>query len=397
MAGRIMLPNGCSMSKPSVYPPNWENGGVSLIKINWRIQYRFYDPNHPRQVKLCVVKNMNEFKDLNERREITRAIIADQIQENKKGYNPILKKYTELPKEYFSELHPDLPFLIALRLVQKKMSISKSQKQQLKWIINRMDKAAKKLKFGEITISELKRRHLKNIFDYMNMPNNYYNRAKGYLSSLFSELVEYECLETNITRDIRKKKIIQREREILSKDHFEAVMKFLKRDHYNFYRYARIFSYSGSRSSELLRLKAKDVDIENQEYQIIIKKGNQQREQTKVILKVAIPYWKEVLKNANPNDYIFSKNLEPGPEPIRSYQITKRWYRLIKKSKNVIDENGKTIKITADFYSLKHSFLDSLDPETAQKMAAHTNAATTAIYQVTREKRDRERLKELDI
>lgn len=385
------------MSRPSVYPSNWRTGGQSLIKINWRVQYRFYDPDHPKKVKLCIVKNMNEFKNLAERREITMAIIENQIDENKRGYHPILKKYVINESLKAGELHPDLPFLTALEMAKEKLQVSESQKKQLKWILKRMGPAARKMKIDDVTIFDLKRGQLKNLLDRLDLPDNYYNRCKGYLSSLFAELVEYECCETNITRDIRKRKTIQREREILSADHLKIILEYLKGSYYNFYRYARIFSLSGGRSSELLSLRAQNVNLEAQEYQVLIKKGKMYREQTKVILRESLPLWEEIMKDAKPSEYLFSRNLEPGPEPIKPYQITKRWYRLVKNSDSIMDGGGKVIKVTADFYSLKHSLLDSLPADVAQQMAAHTNAATTAIYQVNKEKRQRELLKELDL
>lgn len=397
MADKISLPNGCSMSRPSVYPPNWLTGGKSLLKSNWRVQYRFYDPEHPRRVKLCIVKNMNEFKELAERREITKAIIEDQIRENKRGYHPILKKYIVDQSEGSGDLHPYLPWIAALETVKSKLQVSESQQKQLKWILGRIKPAARKMKIDDVAISELKRGQLKNLLDRLGLPDNYYNRCKGYLSSLFAELVEYECCETNITRDIRKRKTIKREREVLSPEHYQAVMDYLKSNFYTFYRYATIFSYTAGRSSELFSLRVRDVNLEAQEYKVVIKKGKSYREKTKVILKVALPFWEELLEEAEPDDYIFSRNLEPGPKQIRSYQITKRWYRLVKKSDKILDEKGNVLKVTADFYSLKHSLLDSLPADVAQQMAAHTNSATTAIYQVNKEKRQREALKKLDL
>lgn len=46
MSDKILLPNGCSMSEPSVNPTNWLSGGAALIKKPWRIQYYFYSPEN---------------------------------------------------------------------------------------------------------------------------------------------------------------------------------------------------------------------------------------------------------------------------------------------------------------------------------------------------------------
>ena len=56
----IKLPNGCSISNPSVYPTNWNKPQASIKKI-WQIQYYFYDPafKHDKRYKYgkrCIVK-----------------------------------------------------------------------------------------------------------------------------------------------------------------------------------------------------------------------------------------------------------------------------------------------------------------------------------------------------
>ena len=143
-----------------------------------------------------------------------------------------------------------------------------------------------------------------------------------------------------------------------------------------------IFLYSGGRSTEFFSLKKEDVNLDIQEFNVTIKKGNQYKEVTKVILKPVINLWKELLQEAKKGDYIFSKGLRPSKTNVNSNQITRRWYRLVKNSDKIKDEDGKILNITADFYSLKHSFLDSLEIEKAMKMASHTTSKTTSIYQV---------------
>lgn len=71
----MLLPNGCSCSDPTVYPPNWENTGASL-KHDWYIQYYFYDPVFKEKYKngkLFIVKGgVNRLKTLTERREAVK-------------------------------------------------------------------------------------------------------------------------------------------------------------------------------------------------------------------------------------------------------------------------------------------------------------------------------------
>jgi integrase len=207
---------------------------------------------------------------------------------------------------------------------------------------------------------------------------------------LFSELCEMELVETNPVRDIKKKKTIKHLRTVLTDQERLLVNDFLKINHPSFHRFLHIFFHSGARISELIQLKASDIDLSRQRYKIIIQKGREYREVWKVIKNIALPFWINLLEKAKVNDYVFSVGLEPGVAQIQSYQITKRWYRLVKKKLN----------IEADFYSLKHLNLDEtasiLDINDASVMASHNSTSITSKYYALGEKqRQTERLKSI--
>lgn len=400
MANQIFLQNGCRISTPKVYPTNWESSKKEFQTKDWRISYYFYDPNFAdkwKYGKLIVVKGMNGFKVTKDRVLATKTILENELRDLHDGYNPILKDFTENRALDNSIFHPELPIMKALSLAVDKQVCSKTQMKQYKYLIKRMEPAVKKLKMERIKIMDLKRSELKRILENMNLTDKFFNKIKAYLSSLFNELVEYECCETNITRDIRKKKVTTNKRDILTDKQYKLVMKYLKENYYEFWRYAQIFSYSGARTTELMLLTAENVDIENQEYKVIIKKGNEYNERIKVILPAVVPLWKELLKDAAPKDFLFSEGLSPGAKPINPDQIGKRWRRLVKKTKNIVDSKGNPVNITADFYALKHFVLDGLPPNLAQLLASHTTGRTTEIYRVNQDKRNREELKKLEI
>lgn len=400
MANRILLKDGCSMSTPSVFPKNWKSGGQSLIKKDWRIQYYFYDPafkDTPSFRKLVVVKGMNAYKTVSERREATKIILQNEIEHVKSGYNPITKKYAEPENIKDGELHPDLYFMDAFCMVLEKFDYTEKHKRNVKGYLNRLEKVAAKLKLTDITIDQLKRRQLKSLLEKLDLPEFTYNKYVSYLGSLFTELLEYECCETNLCRDIRRKKTTVGKRKTLTASEFDAVSNHLKGNCYEFWRFSQIFIYSGARISELIRLQAKDVDLINQEYTVEIKKGGKARFVQKVILQQVVPFWTEILARANPKDFLFSAGLVPGKEQITAEKIGKRWKRWVKDSTKIKNKNGKTVKITADFYAYKHYVLDRLPLETAKILASHSDTQTTAIYRVNQEKRDREMLKNINI
>ena len=209
-----------------------------------------------------------------------------------------------------------------------------------------------------------------------------------YFSSLYRELIEYECCETNITRDIYPKKTFKEPRLVLEKNELDKIKELLEETHPEFYRYMMIFLYSGARNTELFRLQRKDVDLDKQEFVILLEKGGQYKRCTKVILTPALEYWKEVCEECqSPDDYLFSLNFVPSKKMGHTEIVTRFWKR------NVKDKLG----IEADFYALKHYMLDNLDSDTAMLLASHTNKNTTAIYQINKAKKDREMLKQLKI
>jgi integrase len=334
-----------------------------------------------------------------------------------KGYNPITKKYmkcVELSKPQ-GELHPDLNIIDAFNLAKEKLKGSDKHKKEIRIAINRFEKGSRELRMTEIKIKDFKRSELKTILEYLNLPDNYFNKFRAYLSCLFNELVEYDCCEINLTRDIRKRKITKKVRETLEIKHLKQIAVYLKEKQPAFYRYMMIFFYSGARSSELLRLKKSEVDLENQEYKITIQKGRQYNETIKVIVPNALPFWKEVMQEAKAGDYLFAKSLKPDPVPIAPQQITRRWRYHVKSKlvikngkvieKSGLDKNETGIPVTADFYSLKHLFLDKVDEATSgssenisSNLASHTTPTiTNSVYLVNKKKREREQLKKLQI
>lgn len=207
MSQRMLLPNDCSMSAPSVYPNNWESGGSKLLRKDWRIQYYFYPPQKGKR-KLIVVKGMNNLKTLPERKSATKRRIKDLIENNKMGYSPISKKFVRDDDEN-SKLNPSLNFISAFRIAISKMDCSEKHRKTLSGCVSRLERKVVELKLHNVVIGDLKRRQIRPLLEALDLSNYSYNKHLGYLSRIFGELIEYECCEYNIVRDIRKRKVIK--------------------------------------------------------------------------------------------------------------------------------------------------------------------------------------------
>ena len=378
---------GCSYTEFWVSPANWQKATKKDLSKDWFVECVFFDPRYEKKYPkgFSFRKKANKPQTIEERKALISFFLKSIPQQFNDGYNPITKKYMNLRNE---GLYPDLLFIEAYRRALEIKSGTKSHLYNIKRAIDRLEEASEALGMQYIKIKDLRRVDLKRMLDYLQLTDKYYNKFVIYFSSLYRELIEYECCESNITRDIYPKKTFKEPRLVLEKNELDRVREHLEEAYPNFYRYMMIFLYSGARNTELFRLQRKDVDLDKQEFVILLEKGGQYKRCTKVILGPALEYWREVCEECkSPDDYLFALNFVPSKKMGNKEIVTRFWKR------NVKDKLG----IEADFYSLKHYMLDNLDSDTAMLLASHTNKNTTAIYQVNKAKKDREMLKQLKI
>ncbi|MBE8727994.1 tyrosine-type recombinase/integrase [Flavobacterium hungaricum] len=396
----------CSYSEIWVHPKNWKTlTSQKSLQLDWRVECKFYDPlfkeKYPKGFPFR--KKANRFKTLEER----KAVIETWLEEipkllEQKGYNPITRKYMieEKPEPVpedrsLTEICPETPFLIALDLAHKSIKVAESTYNDIKYMLGKFKPAAEQLRFDELKISEVKRKHIRFTLDHLEETEttfsaHKFNKYRGYLSTLFKELIEYEAIESDVVLQIKKRNHETKIREILSYQDRKKVNTYLKENFPDFWRFTILFFHSGGRITELLNLRAEDVFLNEQKYRVLIKKGAQYKWTDRIIKDVALDCWTKSLHGAKKGDFVFSVGLKPGPDKIRREQINRRWKTHVKDKLN----------ITADFYALKHLNLDEttslLSMADAAKMASHTSTAMIQKhYAVGEQDRQNERLRTL--
>ena len=384
----------CHYSDIWVHPANWNTLTTQKsLKINWYVECKFYDPlfkeKYPKGFPYR--KRLNKLRTLDERKAAVQLLLKEiPVLFEKKGWNPITKRYMiPEPKPTPGTLYPKQNFIEALEVAYPKLSVSEGVIKELRRIIAKIKKSATEQRI-EFQICEIHSGHVRDLLDYLNLTPNEYNKYLTHLSMVLSDLVEKRIVFHNPIRDIKKKKTIKKIRETMELDELHKIFKILKTNYPTFYRYGMIFFHSGARSAELFRVQKKHVNLEKQEYKVTIRKGNIYREVKKVILKNALPFWAEIINECTSDeDFLFTRGLQPSLVPTRPYQITKRWKRLVKDKYNV----------TADFYALKHLFLDELDKKSnlAGHAGSHTTDVTERFYLIGSESRKNEALKNIDI
>jgi len=388
----ITLPHGCQCSEISVTPKDWKTCKASVMARNWHIQYYFYDTAIKKR-KFVLVKGMNRFKTLVERRDATAQLIENELYNLKdKGYNPITGKFLS---ESFGTIEPSAGFIDALRKAFKLLKLEGTTMQDISSAINFFEIAAKKIGIDRIEIQSVKRRHFRQVLDMVGeLKKSWsaysFNNCRAYLLMLYKKLLEEDAVDVNPVKEIPKQKIVLKLKRVLDEAERLRIDKHLKEVDPDYRRFIHIFFHSGSRKTEMVRLKVADVNLEKQVFKLFIKKGSQQREELRPIKNIALDFWKEQVKGASPDDYVFSTDFRAGKTRTTTKRIGNKWRAYVKEG----------LEIDIDFYSLKHLNLDEtsklLNAEAASKMAGHTSTVITLKhYLVNEEERKRERLRKV--
>lgn len=395
----ISLPHGASRSEFAVTPKNWNTPKASL-DITWRIHYRYYYKGQSRQV---TIKGMNPIKNLRERQQAVKILLERERQLiDDELYNPITDEYMVQPQT--GEVGPDTKFIQALRIAHGMLKVSPAMSLDIKSILKYIGKAAGKLEdtligrtYSDLKIGQVKRRHLVYILeqcrkDNPKMTNYRTNKYRTSLIMLFKKLIEVEAIESNPAAGLPIEKHVFKKRKLLTEAEFVIINHNLKELNYHYWRYFRIFFRSGSRSTELLTLKNdRNIDLEKQEFTIVVRKGRHPKEDTRPIPNDVIKLWAEVIGETEPGEYLFGSDFKPGPVALRSEHVNRKWRKWVKRK----------MGIDKDFYGLKHLNADLI----AKKMGLRYAAAGTGLdprttkthYTVNERQREIDELKKVEL
>ena len=415
---QIDLPNGCWCSPLTVYPKNWKNAGTHECQKPWYISYRFYSPNHldsQGRIKPFqkVIKGMNEFLDPDSRIQATKELLnLEKYSLIDLGYNPITK--TSAPEvEASTTVSQYTPLPIALEEALRVKDTVKHNRDDMEGTLRFLKKSIRLLRYENMAISEVRIGHVRTILEYCEKVKTewnpkMFNKYHKHFSSLLSELKEMGAIEQNPALGLSKKKVVKTVRPTLSPEGRKKVDDHL-RSLVNSYRakgrktdaqgmtafrlFLRIFFSSGTRLTEIFTAKAARVNLRRQYFIIQQKKGKEYKEVVKTIPTFAIRYWKLLLRNAGPDDYCFSKRLQPGPVKLcGEKQVMIRWRVHVKKP----------LGIKADVNSMKHSHTTEVVDQYSNKVAADVNSHTTTkvvddIYDVKYDQRKHETIKKINV
>lgn len=387
--------NGCSFSDPFIFPNLKKLSAKDAMTKEWYIGCKFFDPTQTDKYPQGFFwrrKGFAEFKTFKERCEAAEVALEEMLMSLQSGYNPIQKRFFT---EDDSEFSGNLFFLDALQLAfeDHRQNITHNYAKTIKSDLKRISATTMQIGYDLIRIKDIELKHVKRILDKSNLSNNSYNSYRKHLSALFKILCANSCLLQNPCENIPKKQHVKREREILDKKEFLRIYSYLKKHRPGYANYCKIFHMSGCRSTELLAVKKSDIDLEKQEFTILVKKRKIYTKEVRPIVKMALPFWKQQIEMCkSENDYIFGIGFEPEQrdKPIDMGTPGKYWTKYVQKQFNT----------SVTFYALKHMFLTMIETsygiKAAQTMAGHLSSKTTETYTLFKKKNEIQELKTLD-
>ena len=159
----------CECSEVWASPKNWKTiTGKKALNENWYVQCVFYDPKFKEKYPkgFPFRKKLNKLKTLEERKAAVQ-LYLEEIPKLflDKGYNPITKTFMIEPVQEetnsLKELCKETPFNIALDLSMATLKKADSTMSDLKIIVKKVKQSAIQLRYDDIAISEITRKHIK--------------------------------------------------------------------------------------------------------------------------------------------------------------------------------------------------------------------------------------------
>jgi integrase len=331
---------------------------------------------------------INYIKDYDER--MLEAVAVQKIlhQKLKEGWNPFFEDIYK----YDSDLNVYDALEFALKC--KTPNIADRTNKDYRISLNFFQAAAKKLTLDRMPVLELKRIHVKAIFDKIKIDrkwsNKSYNKNLGYIKAIFSELVTENIIENNPAHLIKTLKVANVEANVVATD--DEVLKIkekLLNDFPSFYVFVICIFHTGIRPKELLSITVDMVDLKKNQIVLnsdITKNGNSRVVPINKFLKVYFENMK--LSKFDKSFFVFGSKREftnrglkkdldfvPAPHQLSRDCASKLWRVMIKEK----------LGINVNLYSMKHlgankKILAGMDLDSLRELYGHSSQLMTLKY-----------------
>ena len=393
-------------SEPKISPKNTTAKNVGHHCYVW---FRFYDQeNHkwsnPIRRKPALPSICSKEDHYLELKALKQAIVFKlQVQ----GWNPLNDTYAvpvHVPVhslDFELKKIKDLTFNDALTFAfnKKKKDWSTRTGQCFEGVIKYLKQAAEYVELNDKKICEFRLPHyrvlLETVKELRKLSNSGFNKYREYLSSLITELIQWEVVELNLVHHVQTKQAVKRfAHRPPTKDEQTIIMQRIIKDHFPYYRFLAVLYGCTLRPKEITRLKIKHLHKKEHVFRIPYS-ASEENLKTKADREVMIPVWVMDLlmgmnlQNYNPEYYIFStfnkyRSFMPGPNAMHPNTTHHTWRKIVKDKETGLglDVNQYSLKKLSGNDMVKMQMLYNTDKllQLPQMQMGHANQKQTTDY-----------------
>ena len=303
-----------------------------------------------------------------------------------------MKEKTELEKLMEMSFDEAIDFAVKKKTPDWKKNTRKAYKSSVGYL----KEAAAVAGINAMRFIELKRAHFRLLLDQVKdlrkLTPKGYNKYRTHLSSLLSELEEFDLLENNPVEKIKTKDVIK------TKAHRpptaakrKLIIDRMRICYPNYYRFLAVSYACTLRPHEICALKIKDLIREEQIFRITPIK-EEENSKTNIERDVIIPDWLMLrlnelkLEKYKSEWYIFSakdrtKSFTPGARRMSVDTSTRWWRDIVKKDLNLNVDQYSLKKMAGNdmmrlFYNERANDLIDMP----RQQMGHTSSKMTEIY-----------------
>ncbi|MGU3376824.1 tyrosine-type recombinase/integrase [Chryseobacterium sp. M5A1_1a] len=330
-----------------------------------------------------IYKGLNSAATFEERMIRSEALKISIEKELNNGWNPKVKKQKPTKVKLFDALE--------FGLEKKKKDLSEGSHAEYSNSVNIFKKHGTEIGLSNLDLKDCEKYHIKSVLEQARIKRNWSarnnNKTLRNLSSIFSELVEWDMIQQSPTKDIKPiKEINVGNYDLLNDNEQKKIFDELKKISFNYYVFCSIVYYMGIRPGELLKVKCGDVMLDKGLIRITSETSKSNKNRIVPILG-AIADNIAKFDLSNHNHFLFGKNTKnrvpklseaifcPNQYPIKRNYPTYLWRNIVIKE----------MEIDKKLYSLKHKgandkLKSGLDLKTVSTIFGHSSEKMTEIY-----------------
>ena len=331
-----------------------------------------------------LTNDLNRIKNLRERQIAANILIKELKDKIASGW---------LSDNQVTETNYTLISALNFALNKKKEFIAKKTFHDYSNALGFVRQAIKDIRLEHLFIKDARRLHVKLIMERMKKQrkwsNKAYNKNLGYLSAIFTELMQWDLIENNPCFKIKR---LPEEESTANRpatpNEISRIKKHLQSKHLGFYHFVVTLYHTGIRPVELTRLRVGMVDLRNQTIIMPahITKGRKKQRIVPINHHLLKEFEEMDLRKYPEDFYLFGRiptgkrgrnriEFLPASGMLKRDTPNRNWNTLVKKD----------LGIDVNLYAMKHTganakILAGIDLEALRDLYGHQSELMTKRY-----------------